>query len=182
MATFNNEKYQIYANTLVSDVPLEYLRILITLFLDHSALNMGANVEKANVDRIIEIVQEDYNFLPINQIASAFVKGSMGYYGEGRLVPKIINGWLKEIRSEYIRFAEHNDRKNRIEAQLKEKPYDLQKYPAGKAICKKIDWYRAGLIDMDDWDKIPLKAVAEIIGRGHIPTIEDFGIEPIKTK
>lgn len=183
MATFNNnEKYQIYAGSLVKDVPLEYLKILITLFLDHAALNMGANIEKVSVDRIIEIVKEDYGFLPVNQIASAFIKGSMGYYGEGRLIPKMINGWLKEIKTEYERYTEHNKRENRVKEQLKEKPYDLQKYPAGKAICLKIDWYRKGLINGDDWDKIPLQKVAEMIGKGHIPTPGDFIIEPIKTK
>ena len=177
MATFNNEKYQIYANTLVRDVPLEYLKILITLFLDHSAVNMGANVEKANVDRIIEIVQQDYNFLPVNLIASAFIKGSMGYYGEGRLVPKIINGWLKETRAEYNRFIEHNERENQIEAWLREKPCDWQKYPFGQAICWKIDH-----VSEAEWDKVPLKEVAEIIGRGQVPTLQYFGITQIKTK
>jgi hypothetical protein len=180
MAIIKNEKYNIYAGTVVKDVPSEYVKTLVTSFVDIAALNMGANIERANVDRIIEIIQEDYEFMLIAQVASAFIKGSMGYYGDGRLVPKVINGWLKETSAEYRRYQEHKEREEKTIAQLKEKPFDLQKYPAGAAICKKIDWYKAGLIDINDWDKIPLKQVAEIIGRRQMPTIEMFNIKTKK--
>jgi hypothetical protein len=52
----------------------------------------------------------------------------------------------------------------------------LEKYPLGKAICKKIDWLKSGAITTVEWDRISLKQVAEIIGAGNEPTLEHFGI------
>jgi len=179
MAIIENSTFKTYANYKVSDVPLDNLKKLVTLFLDHAALNMGASVEKANCDRVIEIIQGDFAFMPVNQISSAFSKGSMGYWGEGRLIPKNINNWLKEMKSEYDRYIEHKDREQKLSLN---NPHfkDLVKYPLGKAICKKIDWYKSGVIDGDDWDKIPLKELSEIIGNGGWPTPTQFGIEPKK--
>lgn len=167
--------YQTYSKYPVREVPEEHLKHLVFLFIADAALNMGSNVEKANVDRVIEIIQDHYSFLPVYVICSAFVKGSMGYLGEGRLIPKNINNWLREIRIEYERESDHK----RIEERLNTNypPVDLVKYPMGMALCVKIDWLTSGLIDGDGWDNIPLKDVAEIIGRGQQPRPEEFGIE-----
>jgi hypothetical protein len=106
-------------------------------------------------------------------ISSAFKKGSLGKYGAGRLVPRTINGWLNEITMEFNRDAEHK-KLNEVDGTVHFK--NLEKYPLGKAICKKIDWYMSDVIDDNDWDKIPLKQLAEIIGRHEIPDLKMFGI------
>ena len=169
-----DDVYQTYSNYPVREVPEEHLKHLIFLFVADAALNMGSNVEKANVDRVIEIIRDHYGFLPVYVICSAFVKGSMGYLGEGRLIPKNINNWLREIRVEYEREAEHK----RIEERLNSNspPVDLVRYPMGEALIKKIEWLTSGAIDGDDYDKIDLKVLAEMIGFGQQPTLEDFNI------
>ena len=134
--------YQTYSNYLVRDVPEEQLKHLVFTFISEAALNMGSNVEKANVDRVIEIIKDYYGSLPIYVICSAFVKGSMGYLGEGRLIPKNVNTWLREIRIEHEREAEH--RKIEEQFNVKSPPMDLKKYPMGKALIKKIEWYKFG--------------------------------------
>jgi len=53
----------------------------------------------------------------------------------------------------------------------------LHKFPIGSAINKKIDWYRKGILNINDWNKVPLKEVAEMIGAGNMPTVEHFGIQ-----
>jgi hypothetical protein len=53
---------------------------------------------------------------------------------------------------------------------------DLYNYPLGAAINKKIDWLRTGALNIDDWEKVALKDVAKMIGQGHQPTLEKFGI------
>ena len=48
----------------------------------------------------------------------------------------------------------------------------------GTALNLKIDWLTSGAITSDEYDTIPLKKVAEIIGAGHEPSLEYFGITP----
>ena len=164
--------YQAYSNYPAKEVPDEDLKHLVYVFVAEAALNMGSNVEKANVDRIIEIIKDYYGLLPVYVICSAFIKGSMGYLGEGRLIPKNVNAWLREIRIEHERQLEHK----KIEEELTPKgvPVDLKKYPMGKAINKKIEWVRFGLMTIDQWDHIPLKELAEAIGRGDNVTTEKW--------
>ena len=48
----------------------------------------------------------------------------------------------------------------------------------GTALNLKIDWLTSGRIDDDEWDMIPLKQLAEMIGSGKYPVPEQFGIQP----
>jgi hypothetical protein len=50
----------------------------------------------------------------------------------------------------------------------------------GRALCKKIDWLTISAITSDEWDRIPLKEVAEIIGKGLEPSLEYFGMNSDK--
>ena len=157
--------YNDYATSLVLDVPQEYLKSMVNEFMIDAGINMGADFTDASLERVIEIVQFRYKFLPVCYIGSAFKKGSLGN-GPGRLVPRTINGWLADITLEYNRDESH---KKLI--QLGEGIHfsDLRKYPLGKAICKKMDWLTSGAITEKEWDRIPLKELAEIMGKGLIP-------------
>ena len=168
----NDSIYQTYSKYLVTDVPSEHLKHLVYIFIQLAGMNMGANMDKANVDRMIEIICEDYSTLPINQIASAFSRGSMGYFGEGRLIPKNINNWLKETKQDYERWKEHREREEALSDFSKFSDFD--KYPLGKAIMKKIDWQKAGILNDRNWDLVPLKELSEMIGKGRHPLPEDF--------
>jgi hypothetical protein len=173
----NDSKYQMYANDLVRNVPGEYLQHLISLFMKEASVNMGCDVNEITLERVIFYVKKDFGYIPINYIASAFIKGSLGRLGDGkgRLIPKTIHNWIGEISLEYNRMVSNKiqrDKLNDVSIAM-----DLHKFPAGKAINKKIDWYRKGLLDVEDWDKVPLKEMAEMIGNGHDPKLTDFGIE-----
>jgi hypothetical protein len=173
MAITKNEKYQIYHNHIVKDVPNENLKILITLFIDYAAVNLGAKAEKADVDRIIEFIQGyEFNYLPISIIASGFVRGSLGKLRNDKtsLNPRNIHEWLSDVSLEYQKGIEHNERDDKLS-----KDYihfrDLERIPLGKAICWKIDH-----VSEEDWDDVPLRIVAEMIGLKQMPTLKDFGI------
>jgi hypothetical protein len=166
--------YDDYATALVKDVPQEYIKALVNTFMTDAGINMGADFTDTSLERVIEIVRFNFKFLPVCYIASAFKKGSLGNYGTGRLVPRTINNWLNEITLEHNRDESHK-KLTRIDEVIHFK--DLRKYPLGKAICKKIDWLESGAITIDEWDKIPLKVLAEIIGAGHIPDLEYFIIK-----
>jgi hypothetical protein len=172
-----DNKFQAYANTLVREVPTEDVAYLVALFMKEASINMGVDSDSQTLERVIYYVKKEYSYIPINFIASAFVKGSLGKIGDGRgrLVPKTIHTWLGDASLDY----------NRMIASLKEKQklndvsiaMNLQKYPAGSAIVKKIEWYRKGILNLDDWDKIPLKELAEKINAGIFVTPELFGLK-----
>lgn len=171
-----DNKFQSYANTLVNEVPYEDMEYLIALFMKEAAINMGSDVNDAIIERTVYHVKKDYAYIPVNYVASAFVRGSLGKVGDGkgRLIPKTILTWLSDSSQEY----------NRVMAAIREKEklndvsiaMDLHKSPVGTAIGKKIDWYRKGIMRIQDWNKVPLKELAEKIKAGHHVTPEMFGL------
>lgn len=178
MAITTNDKYITYHGYTVKEVPIEVLKVLVTLFIDYAAVNLGTSADKANVDRIIEQVQgHEFNFLPVSVVASAFIRGSLGKLRNDKtsLNPRNIFEWLTEVSVEYKQGVEHDKRER--ELSNTEKTFDLNKCPVGAAIMKKIDWYASGAIDIEDWDKIPMKSLAEKIVHGIHPYPEMFGVE-----
>jgi hypothetical protein len=169
-----NNLYDIYSNSICNDIPIETLKDFIMNFLIDASKDMGCDFDKKETpDRIYYIISVHYNHLPLSLIASGFKRGALGQYGGGRLVPKTVFGWMGQINEYYL--TKHNTRDNSQDNYTK---FDnLHNYPLGAAINKKIDWYMKGGLDISDWDKILLKEVAEMIGKGHQPTLEKFGIK-----
>lgn len=170
----NNKTYQAYHNSAIREVPTENLKILVTLFINSAALNLGCKATKADVDRVTDIMSgNQFNFLPIEIAASAFGRGSLGKLKNEKttLNPRNIYDWLTEVSLEYRQHIEHKEREDRLSANIVHFK-DLERYPLGKAICWKIDH-----VSESDWDNVPLKKVAETIGSGHYPTLEKFGIK-----
>lgn len=159
-----NELYQKHSMTIVKDIfPISDLKEMINIFMADAGINMGSDFNDATLERVIEIIEHSYKFLPIYSIAGAFKKGSLGDYGPGRLVPRTVNAWLNAITIEYNRDQDH---KRNISDINTVHFSDLDRYPLGKAINKKSDWLKNGIITEDEWDKIPLKELAERIGKG----------------
>ena len=165
--------YDIYASSLCSEIPMEYLKGFITGFLYEASIDMGQAYEKdVMVDRVEYMISKHYHHLPLSLIASAFKRGSLGQYGTGRLVPRTIFGWLGEMNQYFMTIHEKKD-----EDWARHHKFDgLEKYPLGKAMMKKIDWLESGVITEEQWDKIPLKELSEMIGSGKMPTTRVFGI------
>src|ERR1035437_966450 len=163
--------YDTYINTTCSDIPPEHLKTLISTFLYDASRDMGCEFDKKETpDRVYYIISTHYHHLPLVLVASAFKRGSLGQYGAGRLVPRTIFGWLAEMNQYYMTCHEKRDNSQDNQHNFN----GFEKYPLGKAICKKIDWLKSGAITSDEWDQIQLKSVAEIIGRGGEPTLEQF--------
>jgi hypothetical protein len=167
-------KFETYATDFVRNVPTENLKEIIELTMKKCSLNMGSNYTDEMLQRTVELIKEDYSYMTVNLVVSALFRGSMGHFGAGRLIPKTIAQWLREISQEYQKEKDHREIEERFK--VTSVPVDLKKYPMGKAICKKIDWLTSGAITSDEWDQINLKTVAEIIGAGHEPSLEYFGI------
>lgn len=166
--------YETYANTVCSEIPVDYLKRFILGFLYDASKDMGCTFDKDDtVERVYYLISTHYNHLPLMIVASGFKRGALGQFGSGRLVPKTIFGWMGEINQYYM--TKHSVRDNSQDAKNKFK--ELVKSPFGKATNKKIDWWSSGALSMDDWDKVPLKELAEMIGRGQQPTLEIFGIK-----
>jgi hypothetical protein len=168
-----NSLYDIYANTICSDIPIETLKDFITTFLIDASKDMGCEFDKKETpERVYYVISTHYSHLPLSMIASGFKRGALGQYGAGRLIPRTVFTWMGEINQYYL--TKHSTRDNSQDNYTKFD--DLHNYPLGAAINKKIDWLRIGALNIDDWEKVPLKDVAKMIGKGHQPTLEHFGI------
>ena len=171
----DNDTYQRCSLKTIKDVSYDDLRTMTELFLRKASDNMGSAFNDNTIESVIDFVKTQFHFLPVYALASCIVKGSLGHYGAGRLVPRTIFGWVNESAQDFNRKIEHDFQMD----QLKERPisFDLHRYPVGKAINKKIDWLTSGAIDESDWDKIPMKEVAERIRDGLPCVPELFGVE-----
>jgi len=173
----NDNTYQAYSMELVKDVPGESLNYLVKIFMDKAAMNMGSDYKDNTLRGSVEIIKTYFSYIPIHYIASGFIKGSLGDYDSGRLTPRTVKNWMGHISLEYNRDNVKDIQKQKLnDVSI---VMNLHKYPIGSAICKKIEWQKKGILDINDWDKVPLKELAEMIGAGHIPTLEKFGIEQI---
>ena len=161
--------YETYSMYPVKDTPVEHVKSIVNAFMIDAGVNMGNDFTDNTLDRTIDIVLHNFSFLPVHYVGSAFKKGSLGHYGAGRLVPRVVYGWLNEITQEYNRDQDHK-RLMGIENAIHFK--DLDKIPFGKAINWKIEH-----LSKDEWDKVPLKLLAEMIGNHEAPTLQDFGIK-----
>jgi hypothetical protein len=171
-----SDLYSTYSNTICRDVPIDYLKQFILTFIYEASQDMGCDFDRDVMpERVHYIISTQYNHLPLMLVASAFKKGALGQYGPGRLVPRTVYGWLGEMSQYYLTVQNHKE----IKDDRRYKFDGLEKYPLGKAICKKIDWLKSGAITSDEWDKISLKELAEIIGAGHDPSLEYFGISRV---
>jgi hypothetical protein len=177
-----NAEYQRYSLKIVKDVPHNDMMILLTLFLNKAANNTG----KENYDSpdetkesVLEFLYAKFSFLPVHSVGSAIIKGSLGQYGPGRLIPRVIYGWMVEASNEYQKRLNHEKYSKQTETTNR---LDVLKYPAGRAIIKKADWLYLGIINSDEYDRIPLMEVAERIGKGMDVVPELWGIKSRKPK
>jgi len=167
-----DSKFQVYGTIRASEVPSSELNYLIMLFMKEAEVNMGCSSDAETTERTIYHILKDFGWLPVSYIASAFVRGSLGKFGAGRLVPRTIHGWLFEVGMEYNRDIEKGLRRERDKQPVNS--FDLIKYPIPQAIIQKLNWYKEGKLDGDEWDHIDLKALTEAIGRKEKIEFENF--------
>jgi len=168
-------KFETYATDFVRNVPLENLKDIIELTMKKCSLNMGSNYTDEMLQRTVELIKEDFSHMTVNLVVSALFRGSMGHFGTGRLIPKTIAQWLREVSQEYQKEKEHKEIEERL--RITDVPIDLKKYPMGSALCKKIDWLESGAITSNEWDLISLKELASRIAQGLESFPEIFGIK-----
>lgn len=154
--------YETYSTELIKNIPTDNLTALVKTFMDSASIDMGSDYDEAALNRVCFIIRTEFAYLPLCFIASGFSQGAMGKFGAGRLVPRTIHGWLNEIVSEWNRKS-IKDRQAELEAEVYVR-YDLRKYPIGKAIVQKIEWYDSGKLDGDRWDNVNLMELTEAIG------------------
>jgi hypothetical protein len=170
-----NETYNRHFKTLIKDVePQSDVNILVNLFILDSATMMGNNFTDETLELTILMIKEEFAWLPVYYIAMAFKKGALGKLGPGRLVGSTIHKWLSEMVHEYHKAIDHEKQKN--EDYNPNDTTDLHKYPLGRAIIKKIEWFKHGILNMDDWDKVPLKDLSERLKSGLECYPEVFGL------
>lgn len=160
-----------YGKYPVSDVPIEKMKDLIKGFILDAAIDMGQKPDDIIYERVFEYITKDFGWMLCIQLASAFKRGALGQFGSGRLVPRTIYMWLTETRNELANRSSGAAEKIEIKKGFAE----LDRFPLGQAITKKIDWLTTRAITEETYDTIPLKKIAEIIRiKGHC-SLEDIG-------
>jgi ABC-type transport system substrate-binding protein len=169
----DDSNYQTFSMYQVKDVPNENLEYLLRLFLNKASVNMGTtDLNEKKMIGCIEIIKTYYPYIPICYIASGIVKGSLGHFGAGYLVPRTVYGWMNEISKEYNQDqAKQSLKQSGIGAVL---AADLDKFPAGKAICQKIDWYRTGKLKAEQWEQVSLHQLVDDIAMRKNIKIENY--------
>jgi hypothetical protein len=165
--------YNLHFKTLVKDVsPIEDINHLVNIFIMDSATMMGSNFTKETLELVTQMVKDEYGRLPVYYIAMAFKKGALGKLGIGRLVGATVHRWLSEITLEYYKDLD----KKRLESEDYDPNNcaDLHKYPTGKAIIQKINWWKSDKLDGDLWDRVNLHELAEAIGKGEHIQFNNF--------
>lgn len=152
-----NISYQKWALRYIKDVPQNELEIILKVVLRIAELNTGSKFNEEALSSVIEMLQKDFNYLPVNFAASYILKGSLGKLGEttSKLTPRNIFSWLTEGSEDWLKMKKHREFEDK-NIYIK----DILKYPCGRAIIKKIEWYEKGLITLDDWDKIDIIRLA----------------------
>jgi hypothetical protein len=166
METFDqNPIYQQYSTSLANEVPLTQLRTLIAIFMADAEVNLGSAADEKTLERCIWHAGHQYGHLPVCYIASGYARGSIGDFGVGRLTPATIKKWMDAVTEDYNRklAKEKMDTLMRSDGEK----MDLHKFPAGKAILKKMDWLTSKAITEEEWDKISLKRLAADLQAGH---------------
>lgn len=164
--------YQAYSLKMFRDVPKEDQLYLIKLFANRASVMIGSSFGEDALNATVELINQYYGLIPICYIGSGFIKGSLGHYGDHKFCPRTINKWLNEISSEYSRDqAKKNNDLNENGASI---TCDLHKFPAGKAINQKIEWYRSGKLRGNDWDRVSLQRLAEDISMKKAIIIENY--------
>lgn len=167
-----DETYNNCVTTKAGNVSEDDIKYLIAIFLSDAAKDMGTDLKKETTDRVVYLVRNEFRYLPVCSIKSAITKGSLGDYGAGRLVPKTVFQWLKEMSVEYNREEKHKETEERFKSSGT--PIDLKIYPMGMAINKKIDWLLSGVITSDEWDMMDLKTLAYSLGKGDNVKAENY--------
>jgi len=164
----NNKSYQDYSSKIINEVPEDNLKSILTTVLKRAGQNMGSEISDSAILLIYDFLKTKFRFLPVQMMCSYILRGSLGEFGPGRLVPRTVYNWLLEANNDW----------QKIESKPRQETYancaNLNNYPLGRAIIKKIEWYQKGLLPINDWDKIPLKELAERIARGEDIRITDY--------
>jgi hypothetical protein len=172
----NSELYQAHANELIKDIiPSETVNSLVNIFLIDAAKMMGTSYSSDTLEFAIEMIKNEYGYLPVMFVAAAFKRGSLGKLGPGRLVGATIHKWLSEISNEFQNRI--NSEKVKEELSYKKDFSDLLKSPLGSAINTKIEWYKTGKLPITEWDKVDMKELADMIGKQIVVTPDFFGVK-----
>ena len=89
-----SENYKSYLTVPVKELPNEVIEYFVAVFMKEASINMGSVVERETTERTLYFIRGEYSYLPIQYVGTAFIKGSLGKYGAGRLIPRTIQAWL----------------------------------------------------------------------------------------
>jgi hypothetical protein len=172
----DSQLYQAHATTIVKEVmPPDTVNSLVNIFLIDAAKMMGSSYSADTLEFAIEMVKHEFGYLPVMYIATAFKRGSLGKLGPGRLVGATIHKWLTEISNEY-QSRKISETVNE-ELTYKKDFADLLKSPLGSAINTKIEWYKTGKLPIEEWDKVDMKELAEMLEKKLAVSPSFFGVK-----
>ena len=139
--------------------------------LKYNSQDIGTDKISEIMIQFIDALKTRYREADIEDVKKAILNGTYGDYGKYNWVnTKVLIDW---VRQKWINILDKKRRVGEIEDVNK---YDVTNSPVGSAISWKIS-----CISSDDWEKIPLKKIAEAIkNRENMSKFADsYGIELI---
>ena len=139
--------------------------------LKYNSQDIGTEKISEIMELFIDALKSRYKELDIDEVKKAILNGTYGDYGKYNWVnTKVLIDW---VRQKWMSILDKSRRVDEIEKTHK---FDVEKCPVGKAIIWKMN-----NISIDDWEKIPLKKIAEALkNRENMNKFADsYGIELI---
>ena len=140
--------------------------------LRFNSQNTGADEIKELAEQFVVALKSKFHQMEIEDVKRAILNGTYGDYGTYKWVnAKVLIEWTR------LKWASVLEKRLLVGDEDIVDKVDLNKYPLGQAIIWKMDHVKT-----KDWEKIPMKKVAEIIKeKGNLRTLaSDYGIELIK--
>lgn len=140
----------------VQDVADKLVQIIDTL--KYMGLDFRHIIEETVLSKIASVLKTKYGYLTDHELTIII---NSGCQGEFKKVYQVVKGynlflWIKE----YLEFRTKvlQEKRDSFNEDLNHKRYDVRNSPVGQAIIWKMNRMK-----VEDWDKIPLKKIAEAI-------------------
>jgi hypothetical protein len=168
--------FNVYLSTQVREIPKSALQELIDEFAVNAKFYMASDLDSDSTAKItsavIDMLTGRFKFLPLNLVAEAFTRGSLGELGgTTRFMVRNIYIWLTSIEDKNQRLFQENqskiDDKRKAEDEnnfLFQRRYS-EKY--GAAMLRKIEWCHAGLVNDKEYDRLSLDKIVEAMNKGY---------------
>lgn len=170
--------YQPNMTKKCKDIYNEYLLPVVREFSEIAKFYMSSEVSDDVTMKINAAIcdmlkfHHKYRELPLYLVAEAFHKGALGQLGgTTRYTVRNVVTWLEEMYTKMSNFSQQEqskvDSERRKEEEKTYKQGQRHHTKFGTALYHKMEWAQSGLLTEEEWDRITLDKIVDMMDRGY---------------